>query len=39
MLDSVLTRHFKFNDHKYDSKKQTMYITKRRNSHNNTFDL
>ncbi|CAD8131807.1 unnamed protein product [Paramecium octaurelia] len=39
MLDSVLTRHFKFNDHKYDSRKQTMYITKRRNSHNNSFDL
>ncbi|CAK85031.1 unnamed protein product (macronuclear) [Paramecium tetraurelia] len=39
MLDSVLTRHFKFNDHKYDSRKETMYITKRRNSHNNSFDL
>ncbi|CAD8057319.1 unnamed protein product [Paramecium sonneborni] len=38
-MDPVLTRHFKCNDHKYDSKKNTMYITKRRSLHNNTFDL
>ena len=39
MLDSAISKHFKFHEHKYDSNKNTMYVTKRRNSHNNTFDF
>lgn len=32
MLNSVISKHFKYNDHKYDTKKNTMYLTKRRHS-------
>lgn len=30
MLESVISKHFKFNDHKYESKKNTLYISKKR---------
>lgn len=38
MLESVISKHFKYNDHKYESKKNTLYIAKKRQSINNTFD-